>query len=47
MKCQVLLFKKSKKNINSLSSAEFAHSMLSAKKRVFDDNFGIIFSNLP
>ena len=31
MKCQILFCRKNKKNINSLSSAEFADSMVSFK----------------
>ena len=31
MKCQILFSRKNKKNIISLSSAEFAHSMVNVK----------------
>ena len=33
MKCQVLFSRKNKKNITSLSSAEFAHSMVSVNNK--------------
>ena len=35
MKCQILFSGKNKKNIISLSSAEFAHSMVSVKGDTF------------
>ena len=31
MKCQILFFRKSKKNIISLSSADFAHCVINVK----------------
>ena len=37
MKCHILFSKKNKKNIISLSSAEFAHSMVSASNVEFSD----------
>ena len=33
MRCQILLFRKNKKSIVSLSSAEFTHSMVSVNAK--------------
>ena len=35
MKCQILFSRKNKKNIISLSSAKFAHSMVSVPIRLY------------
>ena len=47
MKCQILFSKKNKKNIISLSSAEFAHSVLIVKRQLFIKNFSPEALNYP
>ena len=49
MKCQILIFRKDKKNTISLSSAEFVHSVVSVERLyfglplvVFEDRFDYI-----
>ena len=44
MKCQILFSRKNKKNMISLSSAEFAHSMVSVKQgAILGASFPFVF----